>query len=368
MIHTTLPNLPRHIESRIRHQTSPPLWLHPYNGSPHGHPPQLTPNLQPLTQTVKLPPTPPLPSPPNLFPRTKLTLTSSKEQHPKTWRPSDQMSNNVSGTTPTLRQTRTPTHCKTVTHCMRIASHDEFATQPHSQVKTQPQPPHQLQTPAIPTPSSARTSPKANITNKPPLSNPGVDSGTAQFFSDEGTPDLQEGTTLGTSPKASPLRRAIPQPTPTLPLPKRNIHQHNSDRPPNSREFINTPEHTKAPLETCPSTDTILRNTVTTRPLNPRTSSINPPNPQKTPDALPNFRPCPAPISANSNASPANSDGLLANFGAFPMPLTLTLDLPNPKNHPHCSRSLPPIINSTPWFLRPIPEYHDNLRATRVPQ
>ncbi|KAH0581402.1 hypothetical protein J132_02956 [Termitomyces sp. J132] len=34
-----------------------------------------------------------------------------------------------------------------------------------------------------------------------------------------------------------------------------------------------------------------------------------------------------------------------------PQPLTLTLDLPNPKNHPCCSRSSPPIINSTPWFL-----------------
>ncbi|KAG5732783.1 hypothetical protein E4T56_gene2805 [Termitomyces sp. T112] len=57
---------------------------------------------------------------------------------------------------------------------------------------------------------------------------------------------------------------------------------------------------------------------VTTCPLNPRTLSINPPNPQKTPDAPPNFRPCPAPILANSDASPANSDGPLANFGAFP--------------------------------------------------
>ncbi|KNZ73415.1 hypothetical protein J132_05839 [Termitomyces sp. J132] len=62
----------------------------------------------------------------------------------------------------------------------------------------------------------------------------------------------------------------------------------------------------------------LLEACVTTRPLNPRTLSINPPNPQKTPDTPPNFRPCPAPISANSDASPANSDGPLANFDAFP--------------------------------------------------
>ncbi|KAG5715961.1 hypothetical protein E4T56_gene20140 [Termitomyces sp. T112] len=129
------------------------------------------------------------------------------------------------------------------------------------------------------TPSSARTSPKANTTNKPPPSDSCVDSGTTQFFSDEGTTDFQEGTTLGTNPKTSPLRRAILQPTPVLLLPKRNIHQHNSNRPPNSREcqkymtrnlkfrlwtqrnwsglitphpalsVIDTPEHTKAPLE-----------------------------------------------------------------------------------------------------------------------
>ncbi|KAG5725278.1 hypothetical protein E4T56_gene12655 [Termitomyces sp. T112] len=56
------------------------------------------------------------------------------------------------------------------------------------------------------TPSSARTSPKANTTNKPPPSDPCVDSGTAHFFPDEGTTNPQEGTTLGMSPKASPLR------------------------------------------------------------------------------------------------------------------------------------------------------------------
>ncbi|KAG5733967.1 hypothetical protein E4T56_gene7426 [Termitomyces sp. T112] len=39
-----------------------------------------------------------------------------------------------------------------------------------------------------------------------------------------------------------------------------------------------------------------------------------------------------------------------------PQPLTLTLGLPNPKNHPRCSQSSPPIIDSTPWFLRPIPD------------
>ncbi|KAG5348503.1 hypothetical protein C0989_010287 [Termitomyces sp. Mn162] len=63
---------------------------------------------------------------------------------------------------------------------------------------------------------------------------------------------------------------------------------------------------------------------VMTRPLDPRTSSSNLPFP-KTPNALLNFHPCPAPISispdaplANSDASLANSDGPLANFNAFP--------------------------------------------------
>ncbi|KAG5733981.1 hypothetical protein E4T56_gene6795 [Termitomyces sp. T112] len=41
-----------------------------------------------------------------------------------------------------------------------------------------------------------------------------------------------------------------------------------------------------------------------------------PPNPQKTPNAPLNFRPCPAPISANSDASLANSDASLANSDA----------------------------------------------------
>ncbi|KNZ72667.1 hypothetical protein J132_02100 [Termitomyces sp. J132] len=73
---------------------------------------------------------------------------------------------------------------------------------------------------------------------------------------------------------------------------------------------------------------------VTTRPLNPRTSSINPPNLQKTPNAPPNFRPCPAPISANSDASPANSDDPLANFGAFPAATDTYPGSPKPREPP----------------------------------
>ncbi|KAG5724829.1 GTP-binding protein TypA/BipA like protein [Termitomyces sp. T112] len=61
-----------------------------------------------------------------------------------------------------------------------------------------------------------------------------------------------------------------------------------------------------------------VKGSVTTRPPKPHTLSINPPNPQKTPNAPPNFRPCPVPTSANSDASLANSDGPLANFGACP--------------------------------------------------
>ncbi|KNZ79541.1 hypothetical protein J132_09253 [Termitomyces sp. J132] len=73
---------------------------------------------------------------------------------------------------------------------------------------------------------------------------------------------------------------------------------------------------------------------VTTRPPKPRTLSIKPPNPQKTPNAPPNFRPCPAPISANSNASPANSDGPLANFGAFPAATDTYPGSPEPREPP----------------------------------
>ncbi|KAG5726052.1 hypothetical protein E4T56_gene1267 [Termitomyces sp. T112] len=47
--------------------------------SPHGHPPQLTPNSQPLAQTVKSSSTPLLHSPPTPLSRTKLTPTSPKE-------------------------------------------------------------------------------------------------------------------------------------------------------------------------------------------------------------------------------------------------------------------------------------------------
>ncbi|KAG5732668.1 hypothetical protein E4T56_gene16778 [Termitomyces sp. T112] len=81
-----------------------------------------------------------------------------------------------------------------------------------------------------------------------------------------------------------------------------------------------------------------------TCPLDPRTSSSNLPIPQnprcsaKLPP-MPHAHFAPWPTSTPS-----------------PQPLTLTLDLPNPKNHPRCSQSSPPIINSTPWFLRPIPD------------
>ncbi|KAG5724917.1 hypothetical protein E4T56_gene12539 [Termitomyces sp. T112] len=76
---------------------------------------------------------------------------------------------------------------------------------------------------------------------------------------------------------------------------------------------------------------------VTTHPLNPRTLSINPPNLQKTPDAPPNFCPCPTPISANSDASPANSDGPLANFGAFPTATDTYPRSPEPQEPPSLS-------------------------------
>ncbi|KAG5332045.1 hypothetical protein C0989_007384, partial [Termitomyces sp. Mn162] len=51
------------------------------------------------------------------------------------------------------------------------------------------------------TPSSACTSPKANTTNKPPPSDPCVDSGTAHFFPNEGTTDPQKEQPTEQAPK-----------------------------------------------------------------------------------------------------------------------------------------------------------------------
>ncbi|KAG5730734.1 hypothetical protein E4T56_gene3440 [Termitomyces sp. T112] len=73
---------------------------------------------------------------------------------------------------------------------------------------------------------------------------------------------------------------------------------------------------------------------VTTRSPKPRTSSIKPPNPQKTPNAPPNFRPCPAPTSANSDTSPANSNGPLANFSACPAATDTYPGPPKPREPP----------------------------------
>ncbi|KAG5735337.1 hypothetical protein E4T56_gene11055 [Termitomyces sp. T112] len=65
------------------------------------------------------------------------------------------------------------------------------------------------------------------------------------------------------------------------------------------------------------------------------------PDPQKTPDAPLNFRPCPTPISANSDASPtnsdaspANSDGPLNNFDAFPAATNTYPGSPEPREPP----------------------------------
>ncbi|KAH0585305.1 hypothetical protein H2248_008546 [Termitomyces sp. 'cryptogamus'] len=83
---------------------------------------------------------------------------------------------------------------------------------------------------------------------------------------------------------------------------------------------------------------------VMTCPLNPCTLPINPPNPQKTPDAPPNFRPCPAPISANS-------DGPLANFGAFPAATDTYPGSPKPQEPP----PLFPIFDTHHQLNTPVP-------------
>ncbi|KAG5719761.1 hypothetical protein E4T56_gene18531 [Termitomyces sp. T112] len=97
--------------------------------------------------------------------------------------------------------------------------------------------------------------------------------------------------------------------------------------------------------------------------LTPPRLTLTPPRPTPTPPQLtptpPRLTPTPPRLTLTA-PWPTSTPS--------PQPLTLTLDLPNPENHPRCSRSSPPIINSTPWFLRPIPEYHNNLGATRVPK
>ncbi|KAG5735635.1 hypothetical protein E4T56_gene6984 [Termitomyces sp. T112] len=99
-----------------------------------------------------------------------------------------------------------------------------------------------------------------------------------------------------------------------------------------------------------------------THPLNPCTSPINPPNPQKTPDAPPNFRPCPAPISANSDASLANSDGPLANFGAFPAATDTYPGSPEPQEPP----LLFPIFATHHQLNTPVPLTYS--RVSRQPR
>ncbi|KAG5727459.1 hypothetical protein E4T56_gene12016 [Termitomyces sp. T112] len=69
-------------------------------------------------------------------------------------------------------------------------------------------------------------------------------------------------------------------------------------------------------------------------PRNPAHRPSTPRTPKKTPNTPPNFRSCPAPISANSNASLANSDGPLANFSAFPAATDTYPGPPEPQEPP----------------------------------
>ncbi|KAH0587651.1 hypothetical protein H2248_006418 [Termitomyces sp. 'cryptogamus'] len=69
-------------------------------------------------------------------------------------------------------------------------------------------------------------------------------------------------------------------------------------------------------------------------PRNPAHRPSTPRTPKGTPNAPLNFRPCPAPTSANSDASPANSDGPLANFGACPAATDTYPGPPEPREPP----------------------------------
>ncbi|KAG5724704.1 hypothetical protein E4T56_gene3646 [Termitomyces sp. T112] len=78
----------------------------------------------------------------------------------------------------------------------------------------------------------------------------------------------------------------------------------------------------------------IIAVSVTTRSPKHRTSSIKPPNPQKDPQRSAKLPPMPTPTSANSDTSPANSDGPLANFGACPAATDTYPGLPKPREPP----------------------------------
>ncbi|KAG5724891.1 hypothetical protein E4T56_gene12537 [Termitomyces sp. T112] len=69
-------------------------------------------------------------------------------------------------------------------------------------------------------------------------------------------------------------------------------------------------------------------------PRNPAHRPSTPRTPKGTPNAPPNFRPCPAPTSANSDASPANSNGPLANSGACPAATDTYPGSPKPREPP----------------------------------
>ncbi|KAG5731461.1 hypothetical protein E4T56_gene4365 [Termitomyces sp. T112] len=172
--------------------------------------------------------------------------------------------------------------------------------QPSSPIQAQPQEPP----PLLPLPPPA---PPPKPTKKPPPSDPCVNSGTAHFFPNEGTTDPQEGTTLGTSPEASPLRRAIPQPTPALPKKKHPPTQlqqtsklegqcHVDDlepqiSAPHPKELVGTDHPASCPLghqhsgahqsttQTCPPTDAILWNTTSTRANYAVRTNLAPPTP-----------------------------------------------------------------------------------------
>ncbi|KAG5725035.1 putative 115 kDa protein in type-1 retrotransposable element [Termitomyces sp. T112] len=98
---------------------------------------------------------------------------------------------------------------------------------------------------------------------------------------------------------------------------------------------------------------------------------LQPPTPKKPPDVPPNFCPCPAPILANSDASPANSDGPLANFNAFPAATDTYPGSPEPQEPPplfpifathHQLNTLVPLtysgVSQQPW---------GNLRSPMIP-
>ncbi|KAH0589137.1 hypothetical protein H2248_004903 [Termitomyces sp. 'cryptogamus'] len=93
-------------------------------------------------------------------------------------------------------------------------------------------------------------------------------------------------------------------------------------------------------------------------------------SPRASPNTLPNFpnHHLPSvPTPANSDTSLANSNSPLANSDIFPTAANTSPGSSEPWDHPLPFLTLLHVINSPPWFLRPILKYHNNFGMAHIP-